>query len=123
MTITTANKVFINPEGMVEIQVVGDQTQESVQAMGAKAKALLDSGEAKPLVLDDITQMGQTDLLARQEVSNLAKTLPFEKTAMVGNGSIAMRYGTNLMLGAIGMGSKMRYFESRDKAVAWLLGR
>lgn len=123
MIITTANKVFINPDGLVEIQVIGNQTQESVRAMGAKAKALLGSDEAKPLILDDITQMGITDLPARQEVSNLAKTLPFQKTAMVGNGSIAMRYGTNLMLGAIGMGRKIRYFESRDKAIAWLLSR
>ncbi|HEU5187702.1 MAG TPA: STAS/SEC14 domain-containing protein [Candidatus Saccharimonadales bacterium] len=118
----TENKVFINEYGIVEIHVVGSQTKESVSAMGSKTQALLESREAKPLILDDITRMAKTDTPARQEVSNLAKTLRFKKTALVGNGSIAMRVGTNLMLSAIGMGAKLRYFESRDKAIAWLLG-
>lgn len=88
--------------------------------MGNKARTLLESRKVRPLILDDITQMGKTNTPARKEVSNLAKTLPFNRTALVGNGSIVMRVGTNLLLSAIGL-KKVRYFESRDQAIEWLL--
>ena len=67
--------------------------------------------------------MGHTNIPARQLVAELAKTLEFDRVAMIGDGSTLMRVGTNLMLTAIGKGSSIRYFDTRDQAVAWLLGR
>lgn len=121
-----ANKVYLNSQDIIEIQVVGAQTNDSVTDMGRQTKLLLEELAAKKkprLIFDDLTQMGATDTPARHAVAELAETLPYDKVAMLGNGSTMMRYGTNLMLMAIGRGNKIKYFESRDEAFAWLLGK
>lgn len=117
------NQVFINDSNVIEIHVVGDQTASSVEAMGKQAEALLAELADKQLpglILDDITQMGRTDTPARQTVSHLARSLPFARTAMIGDGGVTMKYGTQLLLQAIGMGSKIKYFEDREAALRWL---
>ena len=119
----SANKVFLNDDDIVEIHVVGDQTHDSVMAMGAATEKLLTKLAAQNkigLILDDITALGATDTAARQTVSQLARTLPFAKTAMVGDGGKLIRVGTEFLLQAIGMGSKIKYFENRDDAIKWL---
>lgn len=117
------NKVVINDDDIIEIFVIGDQTRDSILPMGNETRACLEklAAEQKPgLILDDLTQLGQTDIPARQAVSDLAKTLPFKKVAMVGQPNLLMRYGTKLLLQAIGMGNKIKYFENRDEAIRWL---
>jgi len=117
------NKVFLNDDDIVEIHVVGDQTQASVLAMGKLAEDLLKELAQKKqpaLILDDITQMGKTDTPARQAVQKLSGLLPFQKTAMLGDGGPVMRYGTQILLSAIGMGDRIKYFEDRDEAIRWL---
>lgn len=109
---------------IIEIKVVGDQNLSSVTDMSKKIAELLEAQRkaGKPLlVLDDITAIGNTDIPARKKVSEMAKTLPFHKAVMLGDGSVLMRVGTNLLLKGIGMGGKVRYFEDREKAKEWLL--
>lgn len=116
------NKVFLNTEGIIEIQVIGDQTGESVAAMGDDIAALIDQQRAagKPvLLLDDLRQMGGASPDARRAVVELAKNLTYHKAVMVGTGSF-LRLGANLMLRATGKSAKLRYFENYDEAVAWL---
>lgn len=111
---------------IVHIYVIGDQTATSVAAMGKDTLRLLKKLEAqsKPgLVLDDITLLGNTDMQARRGVVDLAKTLPYKRAAMLGDGSVLMRVGTNLMLKAMGKGDSVRYFENRDLAIAWLTAK
>jgi hypothetical protein len=116
------NKVYIDSEGLLTIWVIGDQTEESVREMGEKldfyARELQRSH--KPiLVLDNLLKMGHTTSAARAEVARIAKRLPFERAAMVGGGSPAMRFGTNLMLKAIGK-RNLRFFASMEAATLWL---
>ena len=80
----------------------------------------LDEQRLPALILDDLTRMGKTDTAARQTVSQLARSLPYQKAAMVGAGGPLMKYGTALLLQAIGMGRKIKYFEDRGQAIAWL---
>lgn len=120
----TQNRVFIN-DGIVEVQVIGDQTYDSVMAMGKEVEGVLETlaAHGQPgLVLDDLTQIGLTDTPARQAVKQLAQSLNFKKVAMVAQPSVLMRYGTKLLLQAIGMGGKIKYFESREAALRWLKG-
>lgn len=117
-----ANQVYLHDKGYIHVSVVGDQTAESVKAMGDQVKVLLGrlKEQHKPmLIFDDITTIGHTDIPARRTVAELAQTLNFDRVAMVGDGSTLMRVGTNLMLKAIGR-SNIRYFDDRDKAVEWL---
>ncbi|HEX3082361.1 MAG TPA: hypothetical protein VHQ86_03835 [Candidatus Saccharimonadia bacterium] len=117
------NKVYIDSDGLLHIWVIGDQTQESVREMGEKlgfyVRQLRDNG--KPvLVLDNLLKMGTTTSEARREVARIARTLDFDRGAMVGGGSAVMRHGTNLMLRAIGR-SNLRYFGGMESARSWLM--
>jgi hypothetical protein len=118
-----ANTIFISDAGFIEVKVDGDQTAESVQAMGEDVQKLLAKLklQKKPrLILDDLTTLGRTNIPARQMVADLAKTLEFDRVAMFGDGSTLMRVGTNLMLRAIGKGDTIRYFDERKAAEQWL---
>ena len=119
----TKNKIYINDDDILEVRVIGDQTYASVMDMGTEVSRLLEelAKQQKPgLILDDLTEMGNTDTAARQAVNQLARSLKYKKVAMVASGSPLMRYGTKLLLEAIGMGKKIQYFEDRDKAYRWL---
>ena len=116
------NKVYLTQEGYIEIEVVGDQTDQSVKEMGEEISALIAKLKHKKrpvLVLDNLKAMGDTTPEARREVARLAKSLGFDRTAMLGRSGAMMRYGTNLMLRAIGR-HNIRYFSSRDGALLWL---
>jgi hypothetical protein len=118
------NSVRLNGDNIIEITVVGNQNYASVSSMAIQAGQMLEKlgKEGKPqLILDDITKIGTTDIAARKAVASYAKTLPFKKTAMLGDGSVVMRVATNLLLRAVGQGVRVRYFEDRKRATAWLL--
>lgn len=118
-----ANKVYLNPENIIVIEVVGDQDVASVEAMGRQADALLTELKGvgkRGLVLDDLTQMGKVGSDARKVVVELSKTLDYDRLAMLGKGGGAMKLGTNLMLRASGRAYKLRYFDDRQAAVDWL---
>jgi UDP-N-acetylmuramyl pentapeptide synthase len=117
-----SNKVSLNDAGFIEIQVVGDQTAESVAAMGRQIIVLATQlrADGRPvLIYDDLTRLGMTTSEARREVGRLARTLDYDRLVMVGSSGTVMRHGTNLMLRAIGR-PDARYFASRDAAYIWL---
>jgi hypothetical protein len=121
--VMTKNKVFINKDGVVEIHVVGDQTVESVQAMGEQAlKLSQQQREArKPaLILDNLLQMGSVPPEARKTVADLVKSYDYDKLAMLGSGG-PLKFGANLILQATRRGARVKYFDDRKKCDAWLL--
>jgi UDP-N-acetylmuramyl pentapeptide synthase len=116
------NKVFLDKQGVIRIIVAGDQTAGTVKEMGEKIAFYIGQlrSEHRPvLVLDDLRHLGKTTSEARREVGRLAKQLPYDRAAMVGDGSTLMRYGTNLMLRAVGRGNA-RYFGHEETALKWL---
>jgi hypothetical protein len=116
------NKVYLNSDNFLEIWVVGDQTAETVREMGEKLDYYvrqLRGQNRSVLILDNLIKMGVTTSEARREVARIAKTLDYDRAAMVGDGSAVMRYGTNLMLRAIGR-SNVRYFGNLETATKWL---
>lgn len=118
------NRVFLGEKGFIEVHVVGDQTEESVQEMGDEIISLLDALRAQHkqvLILDDITAMKDVTKEGRQRVVSLAKTLDYDKAAMLGTNNTLLRLGTNLMLRATGRGAKVKYFDKRKDAINWLL--
>lgn len=116
------NKVFVDQDELLQILVVGPQTRESVREMGEKLGFYSQQfrAEGRPvLILDDLRKMGRTTSEARAEVARLARALDFDRCAMLGDGSWPMRYGTNLMLRAIGR-HNVRYFSNLESAHKWL---
>jgi UDP-N-acetylmuramyl pentapeptide synthase len=117
-----ANKVYLHTNGVIVIEVIGDQDVASVSQMGEQTRELIKQQRAAGmpcLVLDDLLAMGKVGGDARDQVVKLAKELDYDKAAMVGHGGL-MRMGTNLMLRATGRGDKARFFEDKDKALTWL---
>jgi len=117
------NQVFVTEQGIVEIQVVGDQTVASVQAMGDKALELGETQRVagKPVILlDNLLRMGSVPAEARKLVVELIKSNEYDKLAMLGADPV-LRFGANLMLQATGKGKRVKYFEDREACVAWLL--
>lgn len=116
------NNVYLDTHQLLHITVAGDQTEASVQEMGEKVGHYirqLRANDQPVLVLDNLKHLGRTTSEARREVARLARTLDFDRAAMVGDGTLVMRYGTNLMLRAIGR-SNVKYFSSLDAAQTWL---
>lgn len=116
------NKVILSKTGIIEIHVVGDQTAESVQAMGRAAeKLVLQQRKAKKpvLILDVLLHMGVVPPEGRKAVVQYGKTLDYDRLAMLGSGSV-LRLGSNLLLQAVGKGSKVKYFDDLQKATDWL---
>lgn len=119
------NKVFINKNSIIECQVVGDQTVESINDMGQQIIRLLDELKQQHfplLILDDLTNIGRVPSEGRKGVVNLVKTLEYERLAMLGNSGL-LRVGVNLIARAAGKkDKKMRYFTDRSQAIDWLKG-
>ena len=118
-----ANKVYLNSDEIIEIEVIGDQTVESVEIMGRQIDTLITQIKAvgKPcLLLDNLLHIGKVGPEARSKVVELTKVLDYDRAAMLGQGGL-MRFGANLMLRASGKGYKIRYFDNREEAIAWLL--
>jgi UDP-N-acetylmuramyl pentapeptide synthase len=115
------NSVTLSDSNIIEVHVIGDQTEESVQAMGEEIAVLVDKLKARlqpVFILDDIKEMGETTPAARAMVAQYAKSLDFHGAAMVGPSNPMMRLGTNLMFRAIGK-SNVRYFASLEAAMIW----
>lgn len=119
------NNVFINDLGLIEIVVSGDQTVESIQTMGDEAQRLVERQrkDGNPaLVLDDVSRIGVVPADARRRVVELAKSVNYQKFAMIGRGT-TVRLAANLLLQAIGKSRKVKYFDDHDEAVKWLKTR
>jgi hypothetical protein len=118
------NEVKLRPDGIIEIAMVGNQNVESITQMGEQAQALLEyqKSNGKPLlILDDITKLGKTEIAARRVATDLVSKLTYDRGSILGDGSLLMRMGANIILRVIGTNQTIRYFEDRARAVAWLL--
>lgn len=117
------NRVFINDQGIIEIQVRGDQTVASVQAMGDQTMQLAGEQQAagKPvLILDNLLEMGKVPAEARRRVVDLIKSNNYHKLAMLGSDPL-LKFGANLLIQATGKSATVRYFDDRKTCDAWLL--
>jgi len=118
-----ANQVFTNNQGIIVCIVDGDQTVQSVNAMGNQIKEALDQAKRDGkhlLLIDDIRKIGKVPTDARNAVVEFEKSLNYKRLAMLGNGGV-LRLGANLIIRASGRARKIRYFTNEQDAAAWLL--
>lgn len=117
------NSVILRTDGIIEVKVVGDQNAKTVTHMGAAIEKLIrqqQKANLAVLVFDDIRQMGKTDSGARGVLAQLSRQLDFDRLAMLGDGSMLMRHGTNFIIRAIGKGNSIHYFDDEQTAMRWL---
>src|SRR5688572_23051280 len=82
------NRVFLDEDNFIHINVVGQQTYNSVWHMGRQVEKLAEQlrRSSKPiLIFDDLQQMDSHQMSdVRKAVAEVAKQLDFDKVAMVG---------------------------------------
>jgi UDP-N-acetylmuramyl pentapeptide synthase len=115
--------VHLRTDGIIEVDSAGNKTVFIIRGMGEAIKALARiqrENKKSVLVLDDLRKMGSVPPEGRRLVVELAKTLDYDRVAMVGSNGV-LRIGANLMFQATGKSEKIKYFSDYDEAVAWLL--
>ena len=118
-----ANKIFLNPEGYVEVVMDGEQTYMTIDNMKYDAIDMLGQlqKEGKPrLGLIDLTkQANYTPDSNKAALSNL-EALNYEKVAMFGASTLLTEVSKALIL-AMGRSQNTQIFKTREEAVKWLL--
>lgn len=120
-----ANKIFLNPEGYVEVIMDGEQTFMTIDNMKYDAIDMLSQlqQEGKPrLGLIDLTkQANYTPDTNKAAMKNL-EALNYEKVAMFGAGPLLTEVSKALIL-AMGRSHNTQIFKDRESAVKWLLDK
>lgn len=124
VSVNTKNRVEMHPDGYIEIRVVGRQTPETVRAMAKQVTVLVEELRRQGkhvLILDNLMSMSMKQPRSvPKTVAAEAKRISFDKLAMLGSSNRLLRYGTNLMIKAMRMTEKIRYFGDRAEAEKWL---
>lgn len=117
------NKVFINPEGYLEIALVGDQSEGSFRRLYSDAVPLIEEFRTKNndlLCLFDLTHDTGFTLGSNKVAMELLESTPYDKIAMFNVPHAEVTKGIIL---AIGKSDKTKIFKNREEAVAWLLSK
>lgn len=116
------NSLHVLPEGVIELTQTGHQTAESVSQFQAQIDDMttdLHAQGKKVLILVDLSGVtGQ-----EPEVLGLARDRlkgDYDALALVGN-AMPVRMIVNWLVHAAGNDKRLRSFENRDEALAWLL--
>jgi len=111
------------PNNLIYVQKIGDQTEESMVQLFQKITDLARElrAEGKPvLILSDVSQEGAMNVEARQVAAKIGKQLDYDKSATYG-ARLVLETTRKLMIEATKLETKVRNFETRAEAEAWLL--
>lgn len=117
-----ANRVFINPEGYVEVTIIGDQTGQSFRQSSAEAEPLIHQlrQASKPVLgLVDLTQKGKYTPESNKAAMQLLEDMDYDRIAMFG-AEYVLKEVTELIILAMGRKDTTKLFGKREDAVAWL---
>lgn len=70
-------------------------------------------------ILIDLTTLGKTDSNTRKIAVDVLTHLDYDKIAFYGN-NLFTKYLANFIISATGKGTKIKYFDTREKAHQWL---
>jgi hypothetical protein len=117
------NQVFYNPEGYVEVVIVGDQTYISFMDLKADADLILEKlqqEEKKRLVLIDISLQGEFSTGSNKAGMEVLESTPYDGVAIFGADRV-LEEVTKAIILAMGK-ENAKLFSDRQTAVSWLLG-
>lgn len=115
------NRVFMKAN-LLWIEVVGDQTKDTVRAMGEEITALVTDLRAQKrpvLIMDDVTRICCASPDALMGVALLARIVDYDKAAMVDTHTGILKTTINLILASIKR-TNAHYFSEVAPAQAWL---
>lgn len=120
-TSKTGNRVFLEEDIIHEVYV-GDQDHETVAALNEatdKFTAELQAKQKPVLILTDMTDVGDQTQGARDAVKAVLGTRYFDRVAAFGVPSRLQIVG-RILLTLTGTGNRVKIFDSREEAEAWL---
>jgi ribonucleotide monophosphatase NagD (HAD superfamily) len=118
-----ANKIFLNPQGYVEVTVEGPQTFMSFENLLPDAQDFLEQLQKegkKRLGLVDLTNQTEFSVDSNRAGMQILESLNYEKLAFFGAKTIITEVAKAIIL-AIGKNDNTRIFSDRESAVKWLL--
>jgi hypothetical protein len=114
------NKVFVNDEGIIEVVLIGDQTEASFKHAYDRVQPLIMKlqAEGKPVYgLIDMTEETGYSLASDKAALDILESLTYDKLAMCNAPHAGVAKGIIL---ATGREDNTKLFTSRDDALAWL---
>lgn len=120
-----ANKIFLNPDGYVEVVMDGEQSYMTIDSMKYDAVDMLSQlqNEGKPrLGLIDLTKQSNYTADTNKAAMKNLESLNYEKVAMFGANTFLTDVVKAIIL-AMGRSHNTQIFKDRESAVAWLKGQ
>ena len=114
------NKVFINDEGIVEVIIIGDQTETTFKHIYYEAVPLIEKlrADKKPVLgLVDMSQETSYSLASDKAALELIESVDYDKLAMCNAPHFKVTEG---IIMATGRSNNTKLFKNRDDALAWL---
>jgi hypothetical protein len=115
------NKIFINPDGYIEIVLVGEQTGEDFLSIYKQAKPLIEKvhESGKPLYgLCDLSRQSGFTLSSDRVAMEHLEEINYDRMAMYG---VPHKEVTKGIIMAIGKWHNTKIFDNREEALKWLL--
>ena len=120
-----ADRIFLNEEGLIEVQVEGDQTYMTFENLKPDATELLNKLQqaGKPrLGLIDISKQGKFSADSNRAALEVLESLNYDKLAIYGGNAITTEVSKAIVL-AMGKSGNTKVYQKREEAVNWLLGK
>jgi len=120
-----ADRIFLNEEGLIEVQVEGDQTYMTFENLKPDATELLNKLQqaGKPrLGLIDISKQGKFSADSNRAAMEVLESLNYDKLAIFGGNTITTEVSKAIVL-AMGKSGNTKVCLKREEAVNWLLGK
>ena len=116
------NRARLNRGGFVEVAYVGEQSNETVTEMVARALPLADrlAERNRPvLILADLSGLTKSTAGSRKATAEALRTISYERIAVCG-GNKYVKNLAKLVITATRRANRVRLFDKREEAVAWL---
>ena len=119
---TDANRIFLNPDGYIEVAIVGDQTHMAFERLhydAADLMELLEKQGKKRLGLIDVSKEGDFSPESNKAAMQILESLPYDKLAIFGVNKVRAAVARAVIL-AIGKSGNTKLFVDRQSALDWL---
>ena len=112
--------MYLGEDNIIYETLVGKQDEKTVLAIYGASNRLANTVEGKVNVLVDLNKAGQASSGARKKGQEMLEDKIFRKIALFGLHPVA-RVVASFFMG-ISQKKDMRFFKTREEALAWLKG-
>jgi len=119
---TDTNSIFLNPDGYIEVAIVGDQTHMAFERLhydAADMMEVLQKQGKKRLGLIDVSKEGDFSPESNKAAMQILESLPYDRLAIYGVNKVRAAIARAVIL-AIGKTHNTKLFVDRQSALEWL---